>query len=321
MLRHINLLFVAFNLLVTINIVHPQVAFAQSQTIVCVDADSNNTSAPSGSNPGDGWGNTAYKHLQQGLTRASQLLLSVPDVQVWVANGTYYPDDGDPTSPSDPRDSTFRMKNNVGIYGGFVGNEPLTVAGFRSRNPVTNIAMLSGDLQQNDNPSTPSTFDDNAYHVVTGELLLPTDRDRRLHHHRRQRAAGRQHYGSGSCLFGNELPRHRRERGRAERWIAGGRPALTRVAVCAKAMRERNFKEGLAFSPAGDILELLGWVISTGQATCEVPMNRTAGQSNDSGTRGRSPHAYDECHSTSLVHSRPNVGKLSQESDRCHART
>jgi hypothetical protein len=67
-----------------------------------------------------------------------------------VAAGTYKPT----TVTTDPT-ATFIMKNNVGIYGGFVGNEPST--GFNSRNPVTNVTILSGAIGGSHN----------SYHVVS----------------------------------------------------------------------------------------------------------------------------------------------------------
>lgn len=74
--------------------------------------------------------------------------------EIWVAAGTYKPDSA---GLSDKRDATFRMLNNVKVYGGFAGNE-LTI---EERNPEENITRLSGDI------GVTGDSTDNCYHVVT----------------------------------------------------------------------------------------------------------------------------------------------------------
>ncbi|MFZ4545990.1 MAG: choice-of-anchor Q domain-containing protein [Bacteroidales bacterium] len=76
---------------------------------------------------------------------------------VWVAAGTYKPTTGT------NRTISFQMKNNVAIYGGFAGTETL----LSDRNVATNVTILSGDLNGNDNYNvTPWTgMDENCYHV------------------------------------------------------------------------------------------------------------------------------------------------------------
>jgi hypothetical protein len=116
----------------------------------------NTTVASSGD--GTTW-TTAFKTLQEALTVAN----SCPIVtQIWVAKGTYYPtaDESGNTSPANPRTKTFVMKNNIAIYGGFVGNEASNYD-LSLRNFVTNETILSGDIDQN------NTLDNNnAYNVV-----------------------------------------------------------------------------------------------------------------------------------------------------------
>jgi len=102
---------------------------------------------------GDGqtWG-TAYKYLQDALADAN-----VSGDDIWVAEGTYYPDEGEAANvdPND-RTETFQLIDGVEIYGGFAGGE----SSLDERDWGTNETILSGDIN--------TTGDnDNCYHVVT----------------------------------------------------------------------------------------------------------------------------------------------------------
>ena len=80
------------------------------------------------------------------------LSLALPGDEIWAAAGTYYP--GPPGSPL----STFQLKDGVGIYGGFSGDESSRL----SRDWNLNLTILSGDIDRN------GLLDaGNAYHVVT----------------------------------------------------------------------------------------------------------------------------------------------------------
>lgn len=103
-------------------------------------------------NIGLSWGG-AYKTLQAALNNA------VANDVIWVEKGTYYPDEGT-GQINDDRASTFTLKEDVKIYGGFFGNE--TALG--ERDLENNETILSGDLDQND-AGTPTG--NNAYHVVS----------------------------------------------------------------------------------------------------------------------------------------------------------
>jgi hypothetical protein len=135
------------------------------QTIVRVDINSTATT-PDGTT----WP-TAFKYLQDGLTFAMSNL----PAEVWVADGTYFPDvtAGSAPNGSNARTATFAMANDLELLGGFAGGAT-NETDKNQRNPLVNITILSGDLQQNDNPSSSTTFDDNAYHVVTAELVDPS---------------------------------------------------------------------------------------------------------------------------------------------------
>jgi predicted outer membrane repeat protein len=112
----------------------------------------------SGANNGTSWGNS-YRDLQSALAAASS------EDEIWVAAGTYKPASGA------NRSATFQLKDNVAVYGGFSGVETTR----DQRNPVTNITVLSGDIDNNDS-QVPMITDlttvtgnlTNSYHVVTG---------------------------------------------------------------------------------------------------------------------------------------------------------
>ena len=108
----------SFNLLVP--------AFAK---VIYVDDD-----ATSG---GDGvsWA-TAHKYLQDGLAVAEY------GDEIWVAEGTYKPDQGAGKTAGD-RASPFVLVNGVGMYGGFLGTET-------TRDPQgdNNQTILSGEINE-----------------------------------------------------------------------------------------------------------------------------------------------------------------------------
>jgi predicted outer membrane repeat protein len=110
-----------------------------SSSVIYVKWDSN------GANNGSSWVN-AYTDLQSALAVAST------GNEIWVAVGMYKPTAGTDRSVS------FVLKNDVAIYGGFVGGELL----LSQRNPAVHPTILSGDIGNiNDN-------NDNSYHVVVG---------------------------------------------------------------------------------------------------------------------------------------------------------
>jgi parallel beta-helix repeat protein len=86
--------------------------------------------------------------------------------QIWAAAGTYKP-----TTDTADRDSTFQLKEDVAVYGGFAGTETKSEA----RDPIAHVTILSGDIDNNDD-QTPIITDLatethnglNSYHVVTG---------------------------------------------------------------------------------------------------------------------------------------------------------
>ena len=106
---------------------------------------------------GESW-ETAFQSLQAALDKASPSygLTAVTTVwnEIWVAQGTYKPDDG-----SGVRMSSFQLRPGVRVYGGFAGNE--------NKRSLRNIdeypTILSGDIGQVEDDT------DNSLHVVRAD--------------------------------------------------------------------------------------------------------------------------------------------------------
>jgi predicted outer membrane repeat protein len=100
-----------------------------------------------GANDGTSW-TDAYTDLR------SALLMSLAGDQIWVAAGTYKP------TTTLNRAYSFQMKNGVGIYGGFAGNEDPNFFDPADRDFTTNETILSGDI------GVAVYNADNSYHVI-----------------------------------------------------------------------------------------------------------------------------------------------------------
>ncbi len=114
--------------------------------------------APPGGD-GTSWA-TAFSHLQDGLAATAG-----NDV-IWVAAGTYAPDQGAGQAPGD-REATFQLINGVALYGGFVGDEDPVTFDLNTRDFTANETTLTGDLSNDDEPGFGNNGE-NSYHVVTG---------------------------------------------------------------------------------------------------------------------------------------------------------
>ena len=97
--------------------------------IIFVDDD-----ASAGGN-GSSWA-TAQKYLQDALAVAEY------GDEIWVAEGTYTPDQGTGQTIG-RKSSSFNLVNGVGVYGGFLGSETM-------RDPEGNSSqtILSGEISE-----------------------------------------------------------------------------------------------------------------------------------------------------------------------------
>lgn len=120
-----------------------------------------------GFNDGSSWA-LAFTKLQDALAAAP--LAS----EIWVAQGVYYPDEGIGQVDNEPL-STFFLRNEVKVYGGFSGVETL----LSERDPEQFLTVLSGDIEQDD-LNTDGNFvaeqvsdiqGTNAFHVVTNDAF------------------------------------------------------------------------------------------------------------------------------------------------------
>ena len=98
--------------------------------VIYVDAD-----ATAGGD-GSSWA-SAFNYLQDAL---DQTVASQGD-EVWIAEGTYFPDDGASVTVGD-RTASFTLKDGVALYGGFVGTETSLV----ERDWDTYVTTLSGKI-------------------------------------------------------------------------------------------------------------------------------------------------------------------------------
>ena len=119
--------------------------------IVYVDA-----SVVGGLQNGTSWTN-AYSSYQVALTAAAQF------DSLWVADGTYYPGN------SGDNAATFYAAFRAKSFGGFSGFNGLQETSLSQRNWITNLTILSGDLDQSGGFSAAD-----AYHVVTSVGGLDT---------------------------------------------------------------------------------------------------------------------------------------------------
>ena len=102
-------------------------------------------------NDGSSWDN-AFASLQRALELADRCPIAT---EVWVAAGTYFPDDS-PFHTAGDRNESFILQNGLAIYGGFAGGE----TNLTERDIEANPSILSGDI------GTAGDGSDNSYHVV-----------------------------------------------------------------------------------------------------------------------------------------------------------
>ena len=92
------------------------------------------SAAPGGD--GTSWG-TAYCFLQDALDQT----VAERNDEVWIADGTYHPDDGLNVTEGD-RTASFHIKDSVTLYGGFDGGE----TNILQRDGESHRSILSGEI-------------------------------------------------------------------------------------------------------------------------------------------------------------------------------
>lgn len=102
-------------------------------------------------------GRTTYTNLQEAIDAAQ-----AGDI-IWVEQGIYYPSTTFGAN-SDIRCRSFVLKNNVSLYGGFVGTENSIDDRVSNYYEMAYTTLLSGDFA-----NTPNVATDNSYHVVYGK--------------------------------------------------------------------------------------------------------------------------------------------------------
>jgi hypothetical protein len=120
-------------------------AYEYVPPVIFVDASA------SGGNDGTTW-NDAYNYLQDALTDAQ-----VSGDDIWVAEGTYKPDQGGGQKAGD-REATFHLINGVTVKGGYAG---AGTPNPNARDVQVYETILYGNIGLRGNT-------DNSYHVVTG---------------------------------------------------------------------------------------------------------------------------------------------------------
>jgi predicted outer membrane repeat protein len=133
---------------------------APAAAVIYVDVDA------SGAATGLSW-TDAYTNLQDALA------IALSEDQIWVAEGIYYPDEGE-GQVNDSVTSTFTLKPDVAIYGGF--DPDLGINQFIERDWETYLTILSGDIDHETHPDVTDAngvvldvddiLGDNAYTVV-----------------------------------------------------------------------------------------------------------------------------------------------------------
>ena len=115
-----------------------------------------------GANSGSSWID-AFVSLQDALAT-----VQIGD-EIWLASGTYHPDDGAFVEFGDT-DTSFVIPGGVSLYGGFAGIETER----NERDFTVFKTVLSGDLLENDagelDPENPLMMD-NSRHVVRSSSL------------------------------------------------------------------------------------------------------------------------------------------------------
>ena len=106
---------------------------------------------------------TAFKYLQDAFNKNPYLIAGD---EIWVAQGTYKPDEGDGITPGD-KTATFQLIDSITAKGGYAG---IGAANPDDRDMELYPTILSGDLSSNDLHDFPylSNTEDNSCHILKG---------------------------------------------------------------------------------------------------------------------------------------------------------
>jgi hypothetical protein len=130
---------------------------------------------------GQAW-STAFVDLQEAIDRASESASRSRPVQVRVKAGTYIPSSGVEDSVTDTSLFTFKLKNNVEIYGGFLGTEQSLAERTAALNEHYGVfqfidereTILSGNVDRtplDSQTNLDTDTADNSRHVVSAQGL------------------------------------------------------------------------------------------------------------------------------------------------------
>lgn len=117
-----------------------------------------------GNNDGSSFIN-AYNSLHNALNNVSAC------DQIWVSKGTYIPTQESDGSTDSSRDFTFSIPLGIELYGGFAGTETELSQRVNYTSGEENETIFSGDINEDDDGSTNTTWD-NTYAVVSSTSNL-----------------------------------------------------------------------------------------------------------------------------------------------------
>ena len=127
-------------------------------------------SATSGNNDGSSW-TDAYITLTDAIAEATSLSNNPCQdglVNIYVAQGIYYPDEGVGKINNDPTQEFFLVRAGIELYGGF--NPSLGIDSLHERDWKQYQTILSGDIDKNDDVSiirdASQIKGNNAHHVI-----------------------------------------------------------------------------------------------------------------------------------------------------------
>ncbi len=146
------------------------------------------------SGDGSSW-SLAFSTLQDALVEADAIVAgSLDNVEIYVADGVYYPDHGDGAIPGD-RAATLHLPDRTRVIGGYAGSSDETAA----RDIALYQSIVSGDI------GTPVDFSDNSYHIVTADGVADADLDGLMIVYGNADGGGADDVGAGVNVLNSEV--------------------------------------------------------------------------------------------------------------------